>query len=178
MIELNFNNYKIRPYKKEDAESLSKNANHPEISRYLSDGFPYPYTIENAEVWIKSLLEKDTNLFFAIVFEDEVIGGISATPYNNVHRFTAEVGFWLGKNYWNKGITTGALKTFCNYLFTKFNLNKITAKVFEGNEASKTVLLKCGFLLEGTHPESVFKNDIFVTHYSYGLLKKDFKYDR
>jgi len=178
MTELYFDNYLIRSYKETDAKSLSYNANHPEINKYLADGFPFPYTIETAKQWIKFALEKDTNLFFAIVSKDEVIGGISATPYSNVHRFTAEIGFWIGKEYWNKGITTRALLTFCHYLFTEFNFNRLTAKVFEGNEASKKVLLKCGFSLEGIHPESVFKNDIFVTHYTYGLLKKDFKYDR
>ncbi len=177
-MELTFNGYKIRSYKADDVKSLSKNANDPDISKYLDDRFPYPYTIQDAEIWVKFVQEQDTNLLFAIANSDEVIGGISATPYSNVQRFTAEIGFWLGKEFWNKGITTEAVKTFCNFLFTKYNFNKLTAKVFEGNEASKKVLIKCGFIQEGSHPESIFKNGKFISYYSYGLLKKDFKYDR
>lgn len=175
MIELQFNEYSIRSFKDGDADSMSRNANDPEVSKYLRDSFPYPYTKENALQWISFSTEQYSTLFLAIAKNEEVIGGIGAHPYSDVHRFTAEVGFWLGKDHWNKGIACRALKVFCNYLFTKFDFNRLTANVFEGNEASKKVLEKCGFSLEGIHPGSVYKNGNFTTHYSYGLLKKDFK---
>jgi len=76
---------------------------------------------------------------------------------------------------WNKGIMTKAIPKFCNYLFTKFNFNRLTANVFDGNVASKKVLLRNGFILEGTLRKSVYKNNKFVDHFIYGLLKEDFK---
>ena len=177
MIEIHFNEYTLRSLKEEDADSMSRNANDAEVSKYLRDSFPYPYKKENALQWIKFSLEQNVDLLLGIANKEEVIGGIGAHPNSDVHRFTAEVGFWLGKDYWNRGITSGALRAFCKYLFTNFNFNRLTANVFEGNEASKKVLEKCGFSLEGIHPESVYKNGKFTSHYSYGLLKKDFKYD-
>lgn len=97
-------------------------------------------------------------------------------PQTDVHRFSAEIGFWLGKINWNKGIITKALPVFCNYLFTRFEFNRLTANVFDGNEASKKVLEKSGFILEGTQRKSVFKENKFVDQFIYGLLKEEFNH--
>ena len=112
MIEIHFNEYTLRSLKEEDADSMSRNANDAEVSKYLRDSFPYPYKKENALQWIKFSLEQNVDLLLGIANKEEVIGGIGAHPNSDVHRFTAEVGFWLGKDYWNKGITSCALRAF------------------------------------------------------------------
>ena len=175
MINLKFEQYQIREFLAKDVEAIVENANNREVSKYMRDSFPYPYTKENAVQWIDFVKKNYSSLFFAIADETELIGGIGAVPQTDVHRFSAEVGFWLGQSHWNKGIITIALPVFCNYLFTKFNFNRLTANVFEGNEASKKVLEKTGFVLEGTQRKNVFKENKFVNHYTYGLLKEDFK---
>lgn len=177
-MKILFDKYCIRPFEDNDFEAIAKNANNREVSKYMRDSFPYPYTKENAVEWINFAQKNYSSLFFAIADENELIGGIGAVPQTDVHRFSAEVGFWLGKLYWNKGIISKALPVFCNYLFTNFNFNRLFANVFEGNEASRKILEKTGFVLEGTQRKSVFKNNRFVNHYIYGLLKEDFKYDR
>ena len=175
MINLRFEQYQIREFLANDADAIVKNANNREVSKYMRDSFPYPYTKENAVQWIDFVKKNYSTLFFAIANETELIGGIGAVPQTDVHRFSAEVGFWLGQSHWNRGIITIALPVFCNYLFTKFNFNRLTANVFEGNDASKKVLEKTGFVLEGTQRKNVFKENKFVDHYIYGLLKEDFK---
>ena len=175
MINLRFEQYQIREFLANDVEAIVKNANNRDVSKYMRDSFPYPYTKENAVQWIDFVKKNYSSLFFAIADETELIGGIGAVPQTDVHRFSAEVGFWLGQSHWNKGIITIALPVFCNYLFTKFNFNRLTANVFEGNDASKKVLEKTGFVLEGTQRKNVFKENKFVDHYIYGLLKEDFK---
>ncbi len=175
---LQINGYKIREFQNNDVETLVKQANDVEVSKYMRDSFPYPYTQENAVEWINFVKKNYSSLFFAIADENELLGGIGAVPQTDVHRFSAEIGFWLGKHSWNKGIISKALPVFCNYLFTNFNFNRLIANVFEGNEASRKILEKTGFVLEGTQRKSVFKNNRFVNHYIYGLLKEDFKYDR
>lgn len=171
------NEYQIRDFKFEDKNALVKYANNPEVSKYLRNTFPSPYTVHDAERWLKSVVGKNDSLFFAIANKNELIGGISAIPYEDIHRFTAEIGYWLGQPFWNKGITSDILKSFCNYLFNNYDFNRLTANVFEGNTASEKVLLKCGFQLEGTLKKSVFKWNIFIDQYIYGLLKENFKYD-
>jgi RimJ/RimL family protein N-acetyltransferase len=172
---LQFDKYQIREFLSSDAEALAKYANNREVSKYMRDSFPYPYTKENAVQWIDFAMKNYSSLFFAIADETELIGGIGAMPQTDVHRFSSEVGFWLGQSHWNKGIITKALPVFCNYLFTNFDFNRLTANVFEGNEASQKVLEKNGFVLEGKQRKSVFKENRFVDHYIYGLLKEDFK---
>jgi RimJ/RimL family protein N-acetyltransferase len=173
-MKISFNNYSIRSFEDNDAESIVKHANNKDVSKYMRDSFPYPYTKENAVQWIDFVRKNYPKLCFAIADKIELIGGIGAMPQTDVHRFSAEVGFWLGQSHWNKGIITKALPVFCNYLFTNFDFNRLTANVFEGNEASRKVLEKNGFVLEGTQRKNVFKENKFVDHYIYGLLKEDF----
>lgn len=174
-MEISFGKYCIRSFKEKDADSIVKHANNREVSKYMRDSFPYPYIKENAVQWIDFVKKNYSTLFFALADETELIGGIGAVPQTDVHRFSAEVGFWLGQSHWNKRIITIALPVFCNYLFTKFDFNRLTANVFEGNEASKKVLEKNGFVLEGTQRKNVFKENKFVDNYIYALLKEDFK---
>ena len=174
-MKLSFDKYSIRSFEDNDSVSIVKNANNKEVSKYMRDSFPYPYTKENAVQWIDFVKKNYSSLFFAIADQTELIGGIGAMPQTDVHRFSAEVGFWLGQSHWNKGIITKALPVFCNYLFSKFDFNRLTANVFEGNDASQKVLEKNGFVLEGKLRKSVFKENKFVDHYIYGLLKEDFK---
>ncbi len=174
-MNLRFENYIIRNFNDDDLDSLIKYANNINVSQYLRDSFPYPYSKQNALEWIYFIGQDNTNLAFAIADEHELIGGIGAMPNNDVHRLNAEIGFWLGEPFWNKGIMTKAVNVFCNYLFNSYNYNKLCANVFEGNEASKKVLLNTGFILEGTLRKNIFKNNKFLDQYIYGLLKEDFK---
>lgn len=169
-----FDKYQIRNLTLDDVESLVKYANDYNVWINLRDSFPYPYTKNNAEQWINFVINNKSLLYFAIADDKELIGGIGAVPFDDVHRFCAEIGFWLGKPFWNLGITTKALKLFCKYLFDSYNFNRLTANVFEGNEASKKVLEKNGFVLEGRQRKNVFKENKFIDQYIYGLLKEEF----
>ncbi|MEO8230770.1 MAG: GNAT family protein [Ignavibacteriota bacterium] len=171
-------NIQIRDFHLTDVDALVKYANNYKISKFMRDSFPYPYTEENATGWINYIKKNNFNLSFALANDTELIGGIGALPQVDVHRFSAEVGFWIGEPFWNQGIISKTLHAFCSYLFSKYNFNRLTANVFEGNDASKRVLEKTGFILEGTQRKNVYKENKFFDHYIYGLLKEDFKYAR
>ena len=171
---IQFENIRIREFQLADLKSLVKYANNYKISKYMRDSFPYPYTETNALNWIELTKANNSTLSFAIANEVEVIGGIGAFPQNDVHRFSAEVGFWIGEPFWNQGIISKSLRAFCNYLFSNYEFNRLFANVFEGNDASKRVLEKTGFVIEGTLRKSVTKENKFVDQYIYGLLKEDF----
>lgn len=173
-MKIPFDKYCFRSFEDNDAEAIVKHANNREVSKYMRDSFPYPYSKTNAVRWIDFVKKNYFTLSFALADETELIGGIGAMPQTDVHRFSAEVGFWLGQSHWNKGIIKKALPLFCNYIFTNFDFNRLTANVFQGNEASKKVLEKNGFVLEGTLRKNVFKENKFVDHFIYGLLKEDF----
>jgi RimJ/RimL family protein N-acetyltransferase len=173
-MKIHFDNYLLRNFILDDVDSLHKYANNYSISKFMRDSFPYPYTKEDAEQWIYFSMNNPTSQILAIADDKEIIGGLSATRQIDIHRFTAEVGFWIAEPFWNKGIVSKALKTFCNYLFAEFDFNRLFANVFENNFASQRVLEKTGFTLEGTHKKSVYKENKFIDHYTFGILKEDF----
>ena len=175
MIKLQFDNYCIREFFTEDVDSLVKYANNYSVSRYLRDAFPFPYTEKDAMRWIDIVMHNKFNLTFAIADEQELIGGIGAMPNQDVNRFTAEIGYWLAEPFWNKGIISKAVSTFCGYLFNNYNFNHLTASIYEGNDASMRVVQKAGFILEGVLRKNVYKENKFLDQYIYGLLKEDFK---
>lgn len=174
---ITFNNYQIRDYRIEDIESLVKYANNYNVIKFLRNSFPFPYTKADAEKWIDYVLMNPESVIFAIADSNELIGSISAVPPDEVNKYVAEVGFWIGEPFWNKGILSNALNVFANYLFSNYQLNRLTAKVYEGNDSSKRVLEKNGFILESTTKKNINKEDKFLDQYTYGLLKENFRYD-
>ena len=152
-------------------EELALTANNKSISDTLRDIFPYPYTIKAAEAWISS----QKNIFplqnFAIKVNAKLAGGIGCKPQPDVNCKSIEIGYWLGEDFWNKGIATGAVKKMTDYLFATFDVVRIFAPVFEINKASMKVLEKAGYHLEAIHKKAVFKNDILMDEYLYVKLK-------
>jgi [ribosomal protein S5]-alanine N-acetyltransferase len=75
---------------------------------------PYPYTPEHGEAGINTAVTDDPQHNFAITINNQAVGGIGLAPGNDIERISAELGYWLGENYWGKGITSSAIKEFWN----------------------------------------------------------------
>ena len=67
----------------------------------------------------------------------------------DIHRRSAEIGYWLGETYWNRGIVSEAVRALAEYSFRLFDLARVYAQVFAANPASARVLEKAGFTFEG-----------------------------
>ena len=118
--------------------------------RNLRDRFPHPYSLRHAEVWIDLAAAQTPETNFAIASATEAIGGIGLELRRDVHRRSANVGYWLGEPYWGRGIATGALRAFTEFAFAEFNLVRIDANVYEWNPASARVLEEGGIRVRGT----------------------------
>ena len=164
----------IRSYQLSDKEALIKFANNYNVSRFLRDQFPYPYTKADAEMWIVHACNQHPETNFVIANDKEMFGAIGINPQEDVNRFSAEIGYWIGEIYWRKGIATTALKAFTEFAFNNYDLNRIFANVFEGNTASEKVLLKAGYFKEATLKRAVYKEGKFIDQYIYAILKEDF----
>ena len=103
-----------------------------------------------------------------------MIGSIGINLKEDVHKYSAEIGYWLGEPFWNKGIASEAVKILTEFTFKNFLLNRIYANVFEGNDASEKVLKKAGYIKEATLRKAVFKRGKFLDQYIYAVLKEDF----
>ena len=125
--------------------------------------------------YITAMLSADENetFAFAITIDDKVIGSIGAFRQGNIHRRTAELGYYLAEDNWGKGIMTQAVKQICNYVFDKSDVIRIYAEPFAYNTASCRVLEKAGFQYEGTLRKNAVKNGRVVDMKMYALLKTE-----
>ena len=115
----------------------------------LRDEFPYPYTLAHAETWISFAAQQFTESDFTIASATELIGGIGLRIQRDVHRRSAEVGYWLGEPFWGRGIATAALRAFTEYAFAQFDLLRLYGYVYELNPASARVMEKARLRLRG-----------------------------
>ena len=173
-MKIELGEFCIRSYKLSDKEALINYANNYNISRLLRDQFPYPYTDTDAEKWIMHACNQYPETNFVIANNKEMFGAIGINFQDDVNRFSAEIGYWIGEPFWGKGIATIALKAFTEYSFKKFELNRIYANVFEGNAASEKVLIKAGYTKEAILKKAVYKEGKFLDQYIYAVLKEDF----
>jgi ribosomal-protein-alanine N-acetyltransferase len=157
----------------QDSLRISELANDFELWSNLRDAMPHPYTIKDAKQFVNSDKENLNSLTFAIRYDNELCGLIGLKLDNDVYRHTAEVGFWIGKDFWGKGIATSALKQLIFLAFQKKSIKRLRAAVFEENYASMKVLVKCGFSKYGIGRKAVFKNDRFLDEHYFELLKED-----
>jgi RimJ/RimL family protein N-acetyltransferase len=173
-MKINLGEYCIRSYEFSDKEAIVKYANNYNVSKLLRDQFPFPYTLTDAETWLIHACHQDIETNFVIANEKELIGAIGINLQEDVNKFSAEIGYWIGEPFWGKGISTRALKIFTEYAFNNFNLNRIYAYVFEGNIASERVLLKAGYRKEAILRKAVFKENKFLDQYIYAIINENF----
>ena len=134
---------------------------------------PYPYTEQDGKEYISATLSANENetFAFAITVDEKAIGSIGAFRQENVHRRTAELGYYIAEEYWGKGIMTEAVKQICKYVFDKSDIIRIYAAPYAHNIASCRVLEKVDFQYEGTLRSNAIKNGKVVDMKMYSLLK-------
>jgi RimJ/RimL family protein N-acetyltransferase len=137
---------------------------------------PFPYTEDHFEAWLE-IVEKATKqqgrpIHWAIRNEQGfLIGGCGFNGFQIGETHQAEIGYWLAKPYWGRGIMTAVVGKACEFAFAEFGLLKITANVFAGNAASAKVLAKCGFVQEGYLRKHHLKEGKFLDARLFALLK-------
>ncbi len=168
-------NCKIRKWELSDAKDLAVALSNTKIQDNLRDGLPYPYTEQDGIDYISAMLLSDENdtFAFAITVEGKVIGSIGVFRQGNIHRQTAEVGYYIAEEYWGKGIMTEAIKQACKYVFDKSDIIRIYAEPFAYNVASCRVLEKAGFQYEGTLRKNAVKNGKIIDMKMYSLLRTE-----
>ena len=161
----------IRNWQIQDAPSLAKYANNRKIRLNLRDAFPQPYSLRDAEVFISRVIEADPETIFAIASHSEAIGSIGLLLGKDVHRFTAEMGYWLAEPYWGKGIMTYAVQFLTTWAFEELRLHRISAEPYANNTASHRVLEKAGFIREGVLRSSAFKDGKIIDQSLYSQIR-------
>lgn len=172
-MELKGDGFLLRDWRVGDEESLLENANNKKIYDNMVSEFPYPYTLKNAQAWIKqNQTEEARKSIFAIVIDNKVVGGIDFKRKKHHHSKTATLGYWLGEQYWGKGIMTQVVRLLVPYIFDNFDFVRIEGRVFDWNKASIRVLEKNDFLFEGRLRKSVSKDGKVLDELVYSRIRE------
>ena len=166
---------KIRKWLLSDAADLSVAISNKKVQDNLRDGIPYPYTVQDGINFISAMLSADENdtFAFAITVDEKAIGSIGVFRQGNIHRQTAELGYYIAEEYWGKGIMTEAIKQICQYVFRKSDIIRIYAEPFAYNIASCKALEKAGFQYEGTLRNNAVKNGKVIDMKMYSILNTE-----
>lgn len=161
----------LRDYQSTDADRLVELANNENVSRYLIDTFPYPYTKQDADWWIASGAHENAAVTKVIEYKGEFVGSVGITPQMGWRSHMAEIGYWLGEDYWGRGIATEALKQMTALAFLEPKYKKLYAPVLAPNRVSMKVLEKNNYRLEGVLRKEVIKHNHYFDIYHYALYR-------
>jgi RimJ/RimL family protein N-acetyltransferase len=157
----------LRPLAMADAESLARHANDRGVWQNLRDRFPHPYTLDDAEAYIRHAGARSVQTSFGIDVDGHAVGNISLVVGDDIARQTAEVGYWLGREYWGRGIMVEALRATTQYAFETLGLVRVFALPFATTTRSARVLEKAGYVREGLMRRSAVKEGVILDQLLY-----------
>jgi len=166
-------NFELKPWILDYAEDFAENANNADISEYMRDAFPHPCTKDDAEKLIKMFMKKDGKELYAraIVVNNHAVGNVGIFLKEDIYRKSAEIAYWISEKYRGSGIVTKAINESIQYVFEHFDVIRIFAEPFADNSASRRVLEKNGFQLEGIMRKSVYKRGVVHDSCMYALVR-------
>ncbi len=161
----------LRPWRFGDEPSLEKHANNRNVWINVRDHFPHPYTRGDAMRWVQRASTDLSETVFAIIVNGSAVGSIGLVAKDDVFRKSMEIGYWLGEEFWRRGIITEAIGAISDYAFERFDIVRLYADVFEWNTASVRVLEKNGYVFEARLKKAVFKDGLIADALLYSKLK-------
>ena len=166
----------LRPFTLDDAADLQRLAGEKEIAATTMT-IPHPYPDGEAERWIgthQPRFEDGKAATFAVTLREsgELIGAIGLS-IKREHSH-AEMGYWIGKPYWNKGYASESTRALLRYAFDTLGLNRIFAHHMTKNPQSGRVMQKIGMTYEGTLPQHIRKGDRFEDLALYGITRNQY----
>jgi [ribosomal protein S5]-alanine N-acetyltransferase len=165
----------LREWQDKDAKSLTEAANNINIFNNVRDLFPSPYTLKDAQFWIRLCQNtKGPVTSFAIDVGGVAVGNISIMLKEDIYRSNVEIGYFLDERYWGHGIMTEAIKAITQYAFQSFPINRAYAEPFENNHGSRKALEKAGYACEAVFSKNIIKNGKLINSCIYSILKSDF----
>ncbi len=167
----------LRPFTLADAPGVQRLAGDRDIA-WATPSIPHPYEDGMAEQWISThqeRYERGELVNFAITLRSDksLIGSIGLSIHQRYER--GELGYWVGKPYWNNGYCTEAAKAVVQYAFAELGLNRIHASHLKRNPASGRVMQKIGMVYEGCQRQGVLQWGVFEDLELYGMLKSDYE---
>lgn len=166
-MNISCHNCLLRPLELTDIESLARHANDRGVWQNLRDRFPHPYGEADALAWIEHVRSRPVQTSFGIDVDGQAIGSISLMIGEDIARHTAELGYWIGREFWGRGIMVEALRATTRYAFDVLGLVRVFAVPFVTTTRSSRVLEKAGYVREGLMCRSAVKDGKIVDQVLY-----------
>lgn len=160
----------LRPWNISDAADLYKYAKDPEVGPIA--GWPVHTSVQNSRDIIENVLAVPNTYAVCLKEDNRAIGSIGLMQKDKsnlpVESNEAEIGYWIGVPYWGKGLIPEAVREIMRYAFEDLKMQKLWCGYFDGNEKSKRVGEKCGFIYNHTNENVKWElmNDVRTEHIS------------
>jgi len=164
----------LRPYRRADIRDIVRLIGAREIAA-TTLRIPHPYTEADARALLRKFAKEKPPTHFGIYLRGtgEYCGGVGLTIDKDHDR--AEIGYWIGLPYWNRGIASEAAREVVRFGFETLGLNRIFATCYVGNGASAKILGKLGMKYEGCSRQHVKKWGQYKDVDNFGLLAGEWK---
>jgi RimJ/RimL family protein N-acetyltransferase len=161
----------LREYREDDVPRLCSLADDAEVWRGVTDLFPRPYDEAAARRWLARQRGVDPPCNLVLAGPEGLMGGVGvvlADVPNFAH--DGELGYWVGRPYWGRGLATAAVRAFMAWAAPAHGLSRFTVRAFGNNPASVRVAEKCGFRREGVLRQAARKHGETFDLFVYGLV--------
>jgi RimJ/RimL family protein N-acetyltransferase len=177
-FEVNDIVYSLSPMCDHDKPALLEHLNVSDEISKCALRVPYPYTEQDAEVFLgrvkagRESYGQPTSFAIREPQEGRLIGAVGFADISATFQpHKGQIGYWLAKAYWGRGIMTAALRAFVDAIMPKYNLVRLEAITFDFNTSSQNVLRKCGFSHEGSMKAAYWKNGKYLDAERFALVR-------
>ena len=139
----------LRPWSENDAEELYKYASNPEVGPPA--GWPPHTSVENSREIIRTVLSAPETYAVCLKENGKPIGSVGLHRNDLAEKDDEyELGYWIGKPFWGQGLIPEASRELLHYAFEDLGMNRIWCGYYDGNEKSRRVQEKLGFVFHHT----------------------------
>lgn len=170
-MELHSSECTVRSLRRGDERSLSHHGNSRNVWVNMRDRFPHPYTEAVGAEYVAHVLANDLPSY-AIDVGGTAIGGIHFTVGTDIDRICAELGYWIGEEFWHRGIATAAIKLATPHALSGLGLVRVFAIPFVENAGSCRALEKAGYHREALMRRSAIKDGVIRDQYLYATFRE------
>lgn len=145
----------LRPWHESDAEDLYEFARNPQVGP--AAGWPVHTSVENSREIIRNVLSAEGTFAVVPKSEGRAVGSvglmIGEASNLDIADNEGEIGYWIGVSYWGQGLIPEAVRRLMRYAFDELRLERLWCGYFDGNNRSKRVQEKCGFIYHHTNKD-------------------------
>ena len=158
----------LRPWEETDAQNRFEYAKDPDIGPIA--GWQPDKSVDDSLQVIRSMMQKPEIYAVCLKTDNKPIGCISLHFGSDTDltekEDECELGYWIGKPFWGQGLIPEAVKEILRYAFEDLHMTAVWCGYYDGNEKSKRVQEKCGFVYHHTNKDIYWKlmDDIRTEH--------------